>query len=236
MNKILKIQEKIINLIYPQTCGICGKINYNAVCPKCNVQLKKQEKMDILTKEELKENSLEIEKHFEELMYIFKYEGQIRELILDYKFNEKSYMYKTFVNFLLKNKKIFENIKKYDKIIPVPISKKRYKERGYNQSLLIAKEISMQMSCETNNNIKLELVNNCLIKTKNIIEQSKLNKEDRQHNIQGVYTLKNGNILTNKSILLIDDIYTTGSTVNECSRILQQVKPKKIGVLVLAKD
>ena len=236
MNKIFKIQEKIINLIYPQTCGICGKINNKTVCSKCNIQLKKQEKIGILTKEKLEENSLEKEKFFEELIYIFKYEGQIRELILDYKFNEKSYMYKTFVNFLLKNKKIFENIKKYDKIIPVPISKKRYKERGYNQSLLIAKEISMQISYETNNNIKLELVNNCLIKTKNIIEQSKLNKEDRQHNIQGVYTLKNGSILTNKSILLIDDIYTTGSTVNECSRVLQQAKPNKIGVLVLAKD
>ena len=236
MNKIFKIQEKIINLIYPQVCGICGKINNKTICSKCNIQLKKQEKMGILTKEKLEENSLEMEKHFEELMYIFKYEGQIRELILDYKFNEKSYMYKTFVNFLLKNKKIFENIKKYDKIIPVPISKKRYKERGYNQSLLIAKEISMQISYETNNNIKLELVNNCLIKTKNIVEQSKLNKEDRQHNIQGVYTLKNGSILTNKSILLIDDIYTTGSTVNECSRVLQQAKPNKIGVLVLAKD
>ncbi len=236
MNKIFKIQEKIINLIYPQTCGICGKINNKTICSKCNIQLKKQEKIGILTKEKLEENSLEMEKHFEELMYIFKYEGQIRELILDYKFNEKSYMYKTFVNFLLKNKKIFENIKKYDKIITVPISKKRYKERGYNQSLLIAKEISMQISYETNNNIKLELVNNCLIKTKNIIEQSKLNKEDRQHNIQGVYTLKNGSILTNKSILLIDDIYTTGSTVNECSRVLQQAKPNKIGVLVLAKD
>ena len=171
MNEILKIQEKIINLIYPQTCGICGKINNKTICSKCNIQLKKQEKMGILTKEKLEENSLEMEKHFEELMYIFKYEGQIRELILDYKFNEKSYMYKTFVNFLLKNKKIFENIKKYDKIIPVPISKKRYKERGYNQSLLIAKEISMQISYETNNNIKLELVNNCLIKTKNIIER-----------------------------------------------------------------
>ena len=140
MNKIFKIQEKIINLIYPQTCGICGKINNKTICSKCNIQLKKQEKIGILTKEKLEENSLEMEKNFEELMYIFKYEGQIRELILDYKFNEKSYMYKTFVNFLLKNKKIFENIKKYDKIIPVPISKKRYKERGYNQSLLIAKE------------------------------------------------------------------------------------------------
>ena len=181
-------------------------------------------------------------------MYIFKYEGQIRQLIIDYKFNEKSYMYKTFVNFLLNNKKIFENIKKYDKIIPVPISKKRYKERGYNQSLLIAKEIVRQISkrrleTDEKNTIKiskkqtnLELVNNCLIKTKNIIEQSKLNKEDRQQNIQGVYSIQNKKIITNKKILLIDDIYTTGSTVNECSRILQQANPKKIGILVLAKD
>jgi len=94
-------------------------------------------------------------------MYIFRYEGKIRKIIIDYKFNEKSYIYVTFVNFLLKNKKIFENIKNYDTIIPVPISPKRQKERGYNQSLLIAREIAHKTN--------LELMNNCLIKTKNII-------------------------------------------------------------------
>ena len=246
MNKIFIIQEKITNLIYPQTCGICGKITTKTICPKCNRELKKQSEINIFTENEIDENFEE--RYFNELMYIFKYEGQIRQLIIDYKFNEKSYMYKTFVNFLLNNKKIFENIKKYDKIIPVPISKKRYKERGYNQSLLIAKEIVRQISkrrleTDEKNTIKiskkqtnLELVNNCLIKTKNIIEQSKLNKEDRQQNIQGVYSIQNKKIITNKKILLIDDIYTTGSTVNECSRILQQANPKKIGILVLAKD
>lgn len=236
MSKIFKIQEKISNLLYPPVCGICGKIAQKGICIKCNVELKKQAEENILQKEEIEE------KNFEELMYIFKYEGQVRKLILDYKFNEKSYMYKTFVNFLLNNKKIFENIKKYDKIIPVPISKKRYKERGYNQSLLIAKEISKQMQHKKNLENKqkektnLELVNNCLIKTKNIIEQSKLNKEERQNNIQGVYSLQNPQIITNQKILLVDDIYTTGSTVNECSKILKQSNPKKIGILVLAKD
>ncbi|OKZ76000.1 MAG: hypothetical protein BHW00_00410 [Clostridium sp. 26_22] len=161
-------------------------------------------------------------------MYIFRYEGKIRKIIIDYKFNEKSYIYVTFVNFLLKNKKIFENIKKYDTIVPVPISPKRQKERGYNQSLLIAREIAHKTN--------LELMNNCLIKTKNIIEQSKLNKEDRAQNIYGVYELKNKQLVENKKILLIDDIYTTGSTVNECSRILRKANPEKIGVLVLAKD
>ena len=223
MNKILKIQEKILNLIYPQTCGICGKLATNSLCKKCEIELKKQSDINIIKQGKEIEN-----KYFNELMYIFKYEGQIRKLILDYKFNEKTYIYLTFVNFLLKNKKIFENIKKYDTIIPVPISKKRLKERGYNQCLLISREIAQKTN--------LELVNNCLIKTKNIIEQSKLNKEDRIQNIQGVYELKNQQLIENKKILLIDDIYTTGSTVNECCKIINEAKPNKIGVLTIAKD
>lgn len=209
--------------IYPPKCGICGKIYPKSLCNKCEVRLRKQLDANIV------EEGQEIEdKFFNELMYIFKYEGEIRKLILDYKFNDKSYIYLIFVNFLLKNEKIFENIKKYDKIITVPISKKRLKTRGYNQSYLIAKEIAKQTN--------LELVNNCLIKTKNIVEQSKLNKEERKQNIQGVYKLQNEKLIKNKKILLIDDIYTTGSTVNECSKILRQGEPTEIGVLVLAKD
>lgn len=80
------------------------------------------------------------------------------------------------------------------------------------------------------------ILNNCLVKTKNIIEQSKLNKEERMQNIQGVYELKNKQLIENKKILLIDDIYTTGSTVNECSKTLLAGKPSEIGILVLAKD
>ena len=159
---------------------------------------------------------------------MFKYEGMIRSIILKYKFQDKSYLYKTIVNFLLKNEKLFEIIKTYDTIVPVPISKKRKKTRGYNQSYLIAREIADKAGISINNK--------CLFKTKNIIEQNKLNKEERANNIKGVYELKNSYELENKKILLIDDIYTTGSTVNECCRILKKAKPKEIDILVIAKD
>ena len=76
----------------------------------------------------------------------------------------------------------------------------------------------------------------CLYKTKNIIEQSKLNKEDRQENIQGVYEIRNKERLKEKNIVLFDDIYTTGSTVNECCKILKQAEPKTLSVITLAKD
>ena len=123
MTKFDKMMRQIWTVplvsMYPPICGICEKINKDGLCTKCNLELKKQAEVNILQKEEIEEN-IKKEKYFEELMYIFKYEGQVRKLILDYKFNEKSYLYKTFVNFLLKNKKIFENIKKYDTIVPVP--------------------------------------------------------------------------------------------------------------------
>ena len=159
---------------------------------------------------------------------MFKYEGVVRRYILKYKFQDKSYLYKTFVNFLLKNEKFFEIIKSYDTIIPVPISKERQKERGYNQSYLLAKDIAKKTG------INIEI--NCLIKNKNIIEQSKLNKEDRVQNIQGVYELRNCENLNNKKIILLDDIYTTGSTVTECCKILKVANPNKIGVITIARD
>lgn len=211
----------IIDMLFPQVCGICGKLNKEGLCNKCKINLEKLAENGIVNQ------SLE-GMYFDELIYIFKYEGLIRKFILDYKFHEKPYMYISIVAFILQNKIICEKMQNYDTIIPVPISKKRMKERGYNQSLLIAKKISQSL--------KIPLQTNCLFKTKNIIEQSKLNKEQRKENIQHVYELKNGEILYNKRILLIDDIYTTGSTVNECSKILQQGMPKKIDVLVLAKD
>ena len=214
--------DRILDLVYPPVCGICGKFNQDFLCKKCQKMLEAEAKFKI----DKVDNQ---EYFFENHLYIFKYEGIIRKLILNYKFNEKSFLYKTFVNFLLKNEKFFKILKSYDTIIPVPVSSKRMNERGYNQSELIANDIVKQIA-------EGECIIDCLIKNKNIIEQSKLNKEQRQKNIQGVYILKNKEKLINKKILLIDDIYTTGSTANECCKILQEAKPKKIDVFTIAKD
>ena len=211
------IVDKMIDIIFPNVCGFCGRINDNNLCKKCENILKRY----FVIRQEKISNE-----YYDEIISFFNYDGFIRDSILGYKFKEKPYMAKSFVEFLLKQDILLEIIKTYDKIIPVPISKKRYKERGYNQSFLIAKEIS--------NFVNIEVLDDCLFKTKNIIEQSKLGREDRVKNVQGVYALKNLQIINNKKILLVDDIYTTGSTVNECSRILLKANPSEIGILVLA--
>lgn len=160
--------------------------------------------------------------------YLFKYEGIIRNLLIKYKFNEKAYLYNSFCEFIKKYQKELLKNEIYDIIIAVPISKKKYKIRGYNQSTLLASKIAKNM------NIKFE--KNIIVKTKNNTSQSTLTKEKRKQNVKGVYKILNKKSILNKRILLIDDIYTTGATVNECSKLLKENGAKLIDVFTIAKD
>lgn len=222
--------ESIEKLIFPPTCGICGKLNENYLCGRCNLELQKSAQFQIdsyITEAGFKR------KHFDEHIYFFQYQGLIREQIINYKFNDEAYKYKAISNFILQNfilkdSKVFTILDNYDIIIPVPVSKKRFKERGYNQAELIAKAIAKGLD--------KRIVTNCLYKSKNIVAQSTLNKEEREENIKGAYEIKNEEELLNKKVLLVDDIYTTGSTANECCRILEKAKTSKIGVMTIAKD
>lgn len=211
--------DYILELIYPCTCGICDKICKEALCKKCEIQLKKHE-INVIKKYN--------NKHFDESIHIFKYEDIIRKKLVEYKFQDKSYLYKTFSKIILKNKKVCGNLKKYDIIIPVPIHRKRKLIRGYNQTELIAKQIAK--------NIELNLENKVLFKQKNIVSQSELNKSNRKENVRNAFIIKNSERVKNKNILIFDDIYTTGSTACECSRILKKAGANQIGILTIAKD
>ena len=164
-------------------------------------------------------------KHFENHYYIFKYDNLIRKLIIDYKFNEKPYLYRSFLEFLNNYQKEYIQFKIYDIIIPVPISKKRKKERGYNQSLLIARKISSKE--------KIKLGDKVISKVKNNNTQSKLNKEERAENVKNVYKITSNKEIINKNILLIDDIYTTGSTADAVTKAILQTGVKGVYFLSL---
>lgn len=233
------ILEKILEYIFLPKCGICEKLGEGYLCKDCLEELKKyaiiEKKIlynssNILNKFEKIENKLEKVEIISKIekMHIFRYEEKIRNLILQYKFNDKAYLYKTFCEFIVKNKKAFDFIKKYDIIIPVPIHKKRLKTRGYNQSELIAKELTKRT--------KLIFLKDVLVKKINNNAQSTLNKKEREENAKNVYKLINSEKIKNKNVLIFDDIYTTGATINSCIKELEKVGVKNIGILTLAKD
>lgn len=210
----------VLNFIFPPVCGICLKTSKKYICEEC---------MELIKFKSLNKIDTYNNKNFKEHLYILKYEGIIRQRILDYKFKEKSYLHRSFSEMILNSKENIEFIKKYDVLIPVPIHKYRMKIRGYNQSELIAKDLVYQIR-----NIKLQ--NRVLIKTKNIVAQSSLNKKQREYNIEDAYEIKNVEKIVNKKVLLLDDIYTTGSTVNECAKVLKESGCKEVGIVTIAKD
>lgn len=212
--------EKILDLIFPPVCGICNKEINTYLCGKCEKEINKITCVG--------ENKY-TDKYFSTHVYLFKYEGIIRNKIISYKFNDKPYLYKTFCEIFVKNKKVCEFFKNYDIIISVPMYKKKKNQRGYNQSELIAKEIAKKVG-------NIEYRNDILLKIRNTAKQSLLNKEQRKENLKNAYAINNNEYIRNKDILIFDDIYTTGSTANECARTLIEAGAKDVGILTIAKD
>lgn len=217
------IKDIMLNLIYPPVCGFCNEINNEFLCDSCRkkIEMIKVSKVD---------NYVNAPVYFDEHFYMFKYGKDVRDAILKYKFDEKSYMYKSFAK-LLSEDEVFKNnfINNYDFIICVPIHKKRFKERGYNQSELISKEIAKLC----NKTYCKDVVQ----KSKNIVAQSSLDKLDRVRNIKDAFKLgKNCEIVKKKKIAIFDDVFTTGATVNECAKVLKESGAEKVGVFTLAKS
>ena len=209
-------------------CGICKNESRNSLCYKCKKKIQKElyKKIIIYILPIIFVSCIIF---FKLIPFGYNIEHP-RNMILKMKFQKKPYIYKTIEYFLQNNKKYLEKLKKYDIIIVVPLSWKRRLQRGYNQSQLIAEIISSILQ------IKIE--SRILYKTKNIVPQSTLNKKERKENIKGAFKIKNIEKIMNNKILIIDDIYTTGSTLNECSNLLRKngIKKENIGVLTLAKD
>ena len=213
----------VLNFIFPQTCGICEKICDDVICNRCKKQL---EKITFSTRKcFLDLNGI----YYDEHMYLFKYNGIIREKIKLYKFGEQGYLCDFFAKIIFLDKKTMNYIEKYDYITPIPLHKHRKRERGYNQSELILNSLN-----KLDKNIKIE--KDILFKIKNIKPQSSLNELERKENIRNAFIVNNIEKIRNKKILIFDDVYTTGSTTNECARILKEKGAIKVGVLTIAKD
>ncbi len=212
----MNLLEKVLEYIFLPSCGVCGKLGEGYLCKECEKELNKY----TINCNDFKQKT--------DILHIFQYKELIRKLIIQYKFNNKSYLYKTFCEFIVKNKKAFDFIKSYDIIIPVPMHNRKKALRGYNQSELIAKELAKTA--------KIKIFTDVLIKTKNNKVQSSLNKQDRKNNVKDVYKLVKKEKIYNKKVLIFDDIYTTGATIEACKKEILTANVKSIGILTLAKD
>lgn len=168
--------------------------------------------------------SLEELKYIDEVYYSAIYNRFLRETIREFKFHGKNYLSKPLGELLLDTMSKNE-ISHIDLIIPVPMTRRKQAKRGYNQSELLGRYISEKLEIE----MKLKT----LIKRKNTKAQSSLDSKARKNNLKGVFSVKNEKVLRDKKILLIDDIITTGSTLEECGKVLLKSGVREIVGLTL---
>ena len=213
------ILDRVLNFLFPSKCRICKKRGKFDVCEKCIRQIERYEDLHIINFQN---------RYLDTLIYFFKYKDYIRKLILDYKFFNKFYIGKVFSKIILKNEKICRNLKLYDIIIPVPMHKIKKRERGYNQTEILAQDLAK--------NLKLEYSENILIKTINNKKQSSLSRKERYENIKNVFKIVKSDKIKDKKILLIDDICTTSATLEECAKVLKHAGVSMVVALVIAKD
>jgi len=115
----------------------------------------------------------------------------------------------------------------YDRIIPVPLHKKRLRKRGFNQSLLLARALAKDFS--------MPLDFQSLQRRTHTDPQIGLGRKDREANVRNVFEVARKDDIANSRILLVDDVYTTGSTVRECTRVLLESGAQSVGVVTLAR-
>ena len=229
----------VLNFLFPPTCVICGKLDKHYVCKTCERRFEKYRKYNEIDNKKILKNKFNTEInteyyeidfqkfYWDQLLYVFDYRGIVRKTILQYKFNKKPYLSNFFAYEILKSKKVYEILNSCDIIVPVPMEKKKMNERGYNQTELITQII------EKKSGIKEEKI---LVKIKTTKTQSLLEITERKRNIENAFCIKNPELVKSKKVILFDDIYTTGATVNELSKLLKEAECKSIFVLVIAKD
>ncbi len=186
------------------------------ICEKCIVHMRFAESG--LQEVEDIEN-----KYFEQLYAATYYYELEKNIIYDLKYNQKPYLAKIIAPMIIE--KLGE--KDYDGIIAIPLSREKHKKREYNQSYEIAKYISYEL--------KIPLIKNVLLRVKETKPQNNLNPLERIINLSDAFRVENKRRIEEKKLLLIDDIYTTGSTVDISSKELVMNGAKLVDIAVFSR-
>jgi len=219
-----------INLFFPNYCWTCESVlvkNERYICTLCLFDLP-QTYHHLCVEDNSVVHKLcgRIPIKYAMACYLFKKNNRIQRLMYLLKYSNKPHLgifIGKIYGMILRDIKLSEKI---DLIIPVPLHTSRLKHRGYNQSSYFAKGLAKYMG--------IEWSDSCLVRTKVTATQTGKNRLERLQNTDEAFCLRNKEIVRNKHILLVDDIITTGATIEACSNVLLREGVKYISVSTIA--
>ncbi len=241
VRKIIKTQEQLFlslnHLLWPATCMHCHSLigsgseilcgdcwqglfdsTNSDYCPSCGVQVSRYAIIDGKCNRCVASNN-----NYDGIARVSTYSSTLRSMILSLKLSDKQEYLKILSSMLRSSLDGRAFPQEIDYLIPVPIHWTRQLSRGFNQSLLLAKELGDEY-----------LVIDALARIKMTRMQPGLSPAGRKRNIKGAFALRRGNNIRGKNLCLVDDIKTSGATLNECAKILKDAGAAKVYALVLA--
>ena len=225
---MISFWSRLLDLISPRLCVVCGNrlaVTEEVVCSKCYLHLPRTD-FDNDLYENVMAKLFWGQIKLEKATALFYYEAHAETAKILYELKYKNHpeigvvMGRMMAKELMKSG-LFDDI---DAIVPVPLAKKRERQRGYNQSLELAKGVSEVTG--------LPIANLVIRRTKFVGSQTQRGRWERNENVAHVFELVDENI-SGQHLLLIDDVVTTGATVIACAKEMQKASNVKISVLAL---
>lgn len=214
-----RLTDAILGLLFPDRCAGCGLVG-KLFCPSCQAKLKPYplEKQSFRAKES--EKLL-----LDDFTVAFIFEGALREALHQLKYKKIRRMALPLGDLLAKH--LAKHPLPADAILPVPLHPKRLKERGFNQSALLGEQLAQHR--------KVPLLPTGLERTRDTAHQVSLNAQERQANIKDAFSWQ-----ASKSpparVLLLDDVLTTGATLQACAQALRAAGAQEVRALALGRS
>ena len=217
-----------LDFIYPPLCLVCHKHlepEMRFVCESC------QAGFEVLHQPLLPISQLDIlfgkTVHFEHSLAIYHYSEAIQQLIHTMKYKNMPGLGNLFGNVLgdfIREHKYLQDI---DLILPVPLHTIRYRERGFNQAAILAHQIGSIN--------KIEVDEKMLQRIRYTEQQAKFDKQARARNVQDAFRIRKKSMVAHKNVAIVDDVLTTGSTMNECAKVLKEKGAKRITTITIVR-
>lgn len=221
--------KNLINLLFPKLCSGCNSLllkNEKIICSECNHNLP-------ITNHHLLESNDTTKKfygiipiEFSASMLYFHQKGIVQNLIHNLKYKNHQEIGTLLGSWYAKDLESIPKIKTISEIIPVPLHKKRLEERGYNQVTTFCEELSQELQKPYNPNI--------LYRSRYSKTQTKKDKESRKEVSNALFDVKFTEKDHNKHFLLIDDVMTSGATLEACAKALLKIPNSKVSIVTIA--
>ena len=234
--------KRILELVYPKDCYFCHhpsgddgylchnclerlSLHRNPSCSRCGAESALTEGNDFICSDCLLHPPA-----FERAFIVARYDTAFRDLIQTFKYRKGLWLTHDLMRYLLATYqvRILEANITIDLLIPIPMQRTKLHSRGYNQAALLAKALAKE--------VHLPCLPHALKRINTgILSQTRLHRSERLSNAKAAYRLRKPKGLVGKTILLIDDVITTGATCNACAKLLKQAGAKAVYVLALAR-